>query len=229
MAEQENSLGRVLVVEDDQLTSTMVRTNLEHEGFSVTVANDGNRAIEMIERQAFDLMVLDYMLPGRDGFQILSHIRGLSIGTPVLMLTARGETRLKVDALGRGADDYLTKPFHVDELLARAHALIRRARAQLELPAARRARMGRVWIDFGQRVAIPDSGLTERLGDKELGILQLFAREPGRVFSRADILDEVWGMDVNPVARTVDNYILTLRRIIEPDPEHPVYLVTVRG
>ena len=89
--------------------------------------------------------------------------------------------------------------------------------------------MGQVWIDFGQRLAILDSGASEHLGDKELGILQLFAREPGRVFSRADILDEVWGMDVNPVARTVDNYILALRRIIEPDPENPACLVTVRG
>ena len=103
MVDQKNSLGRVLVVEDDQLTATMVRTNLEHEGYSVTVANDGTRAIEWIEGQAFDLMVLDYMLPGQDGLQILSHIRGRSIGTPVLMLTARGETRLKVDALGRGS------------------------------------------------------------------------------------------------------------------------------
>jgi DNA-binding response OmpR family regulator len=219
----------VLVVEDDQLTATMVRTNLEHEGFSVRLATDGDQALAEIESQAFDLLVLDYMLPGKDGLQILEHVRSQAIGTPVMMLTARAETRLKVEAFGLGADDYLTKPFHVDELLARAHALIRRARTQLELPAARRIRMGRVWIDFTRRVSSTEEGQEEQLGDKELGMLSLFAREPGRVFSRMDILDEVWGMDANPVARTVDNYILALRRILEPDPESPIYLVTVRG
>jgi DNA-binding response OmpR family regulator len=226
---RQGGAARVLVVEDDQLTATMVCTNLEHEGFQVRLASDGDQAIEAIESEAFDLLVLDYMLPGRNGLQILEHARAQAIGTPVMMLTARAETRLKVEAFGLGADDYLTKPFHVDELLARAHALIRRARAQLELPAERRVRMGRVWIDFTRRVAVADDGTEEQLGDKELGMLDLFAREPGRVFSRLDILDEVWGMDANPVARTVDNYIMMLRRILEPDSENPVHLLTVRG
>ena len=229
MSGQQSGAGRVLVVEDDQLTATMVRTNLEHEGYEVVLAADGDAALEQIERQAFDLMVLDYMLPGPDGLQILSKVREQAIGTPVLMLTARAETRLKVEAFGRGADDYLTKPFHIDELLARTQALIRRARSQLELPATRRLRMGQAWVDFSTRAATVGEGPATQLGDKELGMLALFAREPGRVFSRLDILDEVWGMDANPVARTVDNYIMVLRRILEPDSENPVHLLTVRG
>ena len=221
--------ARILVVEDDQLTATMVETNLEHEGYSVRLAMNGSAAIAAIADEAFDLLILDYMLPEKNGLQILQHVREQNIGTPIMMLTARGETPLKVQAFGLGADDYLTKPFHVDELVARTQALIRRARTQLELPATHRVRMGHVWVDFSQRLATNDEGKVFDLGDKELGILALFAQEPGRVFSRADFLDEVWGMDANPVVRTVDNYILTLRRLVEPDPEHPVHLITIRG
>ena len=123
-----NSVSKhILVVEDDELTAAMIETNFLHEGFSVTLVMDGNKAIEIIQTKGFDLIVLDYMLPGKNGREILNAVRSKDTKTPVMMLTARTETHLKVGALNDGADDYLAKPFHVDELMARARALIRRS------------------------------------------------------------------------------------------------------
>ena len=146
-----------------------------------------------------------------------------------MMLTARDETPIKVAAFQGGADDYLTKPFHVDELVARLRALVRRAQARLEVPATHRFRFGVAWVDLTAGQVRLEDGREIALGDKELRLIALFHREPQVIFSRPDILDEVWGMDANPVARTVDNYILTVRRLIEPVPEQPRYLLTVRG
>jgi len=223
------SKAKILVVEDDRLTRTMVRTNLVHEGFAVTEATTGDEAVAAIAAQAFDAIVLDYMLPGRDGLAVLADTRGRGIGTPVLMLTARDETRLKVSALDGGADDYLTKPFHVDELVARVRALVRRARAPIEVPSEGRVRFGAAWVDLPNRSLHDAAGHAHVLGEKEVGLIALFAREPGVVLTRSDILDEVWGMDATPVERTVDNYIGAVRRLVEADPDHPQHLVTVRG
>jgi len=220
---------RILIVEDDPLTATMVRTNLVHDGYKVTHASDVDGALTQIGQDAFDVIILDYMLGARTGIEVLSAIRKRALGTPVMMLTARSETRVKVEAFDIGADDYLTKPFHVDELLARTRALIRRSQARIEVPTTGRIRFGSAWVDLNARTIDNKSGEKIALGDKEGGLIALFAGEPRRVFTRADILDEVWGMDQNPVARTVDNYILIVRRLIEPDPNEPRHLITIRG
>jgi DNA-binding response OmpR family regulator len=219
----------VLVVEDDRLTRTLVRTNLAHEGYDVTVAVDGHEGMAALGARPFDVFVFDYMLPGHDGLALLAEVRRRGLGTPVLMLTARDETGLKVRALDGGADDYLTKPFHVDELVARVRALVRRARAPVEVPAAGRVRFGAASVDLPGRRLVDPRGQAHTLGEKEIGLIVLFSREPGRVHSRADILEEVWGMEANPVERTVDNYIHALRQLVEPDPDAPRHVVTVRG
>lgn len=221
---------RILVVEDDALTSSMIRLNLAHEGFDVVVETAGETALARLDSEHFDLLVLDYMLPGLDGQDVLQVVRQRGIGTPVLMVTARSETPLKVKALERGADDYLTKPFDVDELVARAKALIRRSQAAQELPSDRRARMGRVEVDFVRMKATDvATGEVHDLSEKEAGLLETFAREPGTVLTRADLIEEVWGMDANPTERTVDNFIVRLRRLVEPDPSEPRHVVSVRG
>jgi len=221
---------RVLVVEDDRLTRTMVRTNLAHEGYEVVAVETAEAGLEAVAGQSFDLIVLDYMLPGRDGLDALRELRRSDVGTPVLMLTARSETPLKVAALDRGADDYLTKPFHVDELLARVRALIRRARAPIEPPADQaRVRFGVATIDLVARLLVTAGGEHVQLGDKEIGLVEMFRRRPRVVLTRSEILEEVWGLDANPIERTVDNYVGRLRKHVEVDPEHPRHILTVRG
>lgn len=222
-------MPRILVVEDDRLTRTMVCTNLRHGGFEVVDVDRCSSALECLQGAAFDAVVLDYMLPGPDGLTLLQRMRSTGVGTPVLMLTARDEMALKVRALGLGADDYLTKPFHVDELVARVRALVRRARAPIEVPARGRVPFASGWVDIRNRRLEQANGEVQVLGEKEAGIVELLCREPGHVFSRADILDEVWGMDAKPIVRTVDNYIGALRRLVEPDIDVPRYIVTVRG
>ncbi len=222
------SRSRVLVVEDQALTASMIRLNLEHEGFEVEVVGDGVSALDRLRASAWDLVVLDYMLPQVDGFTVLKQARAEGLGTPVLMVTARGETDRKVNAFALGADDYLTKPFDIDELVARCRALIRRSQAALEIPSARRFRIGRAQISLDERNARAEEE-SFTLGDKEVRLLALFAREPARVFSRADLIEEVWGMDAVPTPRTVDNFIVRLRRIVEPDPANPRHIVSVRG
>ena len=220
---------RVLVVEDDRLTRTMIRTNLVAEGYEVTLAETGEAASALLATQVFDLIILDYMLPGRSGLDVLGALRRDDLVSPVLMLTARSETPLKVSAFHAGADDYLTKPFHVDELLARASALLRRARAPIQTPSGERFGFGASTVDLSARLIFTASGRRERLGDKEIRLIQLFVSRPKVVLRRADILEEVWGMDANPVERTVDNYVGQLRKHVEPEPDTPRHIVTVRG
>jgi two-component system response regulator MprA len=220
---------RVLVVEDDRLTRTMIRTNLHHEGYDVTAVESAEEATELLAGSRFDVVVLDYMLPGASGLDALTALRRDDVVTPVLMLTARSETSVKVEALDRGADDYLTKPFHVDELVARVRAMVRRARAPVQTPSGQVFPFGAATVDLVTRTLVTVDGHTVRLGEKEVGLIALFQGRPRAILSRADILDEVWGMDANPIERTVDNYVGQLRRHVEPDPERPRHVVTVRG
>lgn len=219
---------RVLLVEDEALTGRMMRLNLEHEGYEVVLVTTGDGALRTMWAERFDLIVLDYMLPGMDGQSIIQRARRENISTPILMVTARGEIENKIRALDLGADDYLTKPFDMPELLARAKALIRRSQSAMELPALRRIRVGAAWIDLDERVATVGE-VRHELKEKEARLLELFAQEPGRIFSRADIIDEVWGMNAVPTPRTVDNFIVRLRRIVEPEPAKPQFILSVRG
>ena len=220
---------RILVLEDDQLTGSMIQLNLEHEGYDVTLITRGESALERLESDQFDLLLLDQNLPGIGGQALLQAARDQGITTPAIMVTAVTETRIKLEAFKRGADDYLTKPFDMAELSARVGALIRRSQAARELPSSKRLRIGAVWVDLEARWVERTGEERMELSPTDASLLELFAREPGTTLSRADIIEEVWGMDAFPSERTVDNFIVKLRRLIEPDPSAPVYLLSVRG
>jgi two-component system alkaline phosphatase synthesis response regulator PhoP len=221
-------MNRVLFVEDDELLGSVIRMNLESEGHEVVWIDRGDTALEVMDTQRFDLIVLDIGLPGIDGLALLERIRRSGSGIPVLMLTARSDVRTKVEALEVGADDYLCKPFDVAELLARVRALLRRSRAEREVPSDRVLRIGRYEVDLETREATTREGRTV-LSEREVAILALLARSSGRPLSRHDILDEVWGMDVFPTERTVDNFLSRLRKLFEDDPRDPRHILTVRG
>jgi DNA-binding response OmpR family regulator len=220
---------RVLLVEDDELIGTMVQVNLEHHDCVVRWAKDGETALEILRRERHDVVLLDLMLPGRSGLEVASEARRLGVTTPILMLTVRHETPTKVAALDAGIDDYLTKPFDMDELLARVRALVRRGQAASEMPSDARLQVAGGELDLEGLTWAGPEGTFHSLSEKEAALLALLARSAGRTLTRADIIDEVWGMDAVPTERTVDNFILRLRRLVEVDPESPRFIVTVRG
>jgi DNA-binding response OmpR family regulator len=219
--------GRILFVEDEELVGTMVRMNLEGEGYDVTWCRDGESGLARLDRR-FDLVVLDIALPGIDGIEVLTRLRGQGIGTPVLMLTARSDVSIKVKTLDLGADDYLAKPFDVAELLARVKAMVRRSQAEREIPSHDLVRIGPHEINLRTRQAMTNEGpLT--LSEREAALIAMLVSAQSRVLSRADILEEAWGMDVSPGERTVDNFILRLRKLFEPDPHNPRHFISIRG
>lgn len=218
--------AKILVVEDEPLVRDLIAINLRHAGYDVTTAATWPDGVAQITRSPFEMAVVDVMLPGGDGMELVAKARAAGVVCPVLMLTARGETAAKVRGLDSGADDYMTKPFDVPELLARVRALLRRAGRR---PAtAPRFVWGAYWIRFDTGQAQTNEGEVT-LSDKELRMMEQLVTHENRVLSRADLLEEVWGMDAFPTDRTIDNFILRLRRLFEPDPENPVHLVTVRG
>lgn len=207
----------------------MVRLNLEQDGYEVLWHRAGEPALAALLGSRFDLVLLDIGLPGWSGIETARRIRQAGVGTPILMLTARDDVQSKVQALDGGADDYLCKPFDMPELLARVRAQIRRSQGTLEVPTDKELRLGHARIDLERRALQTPDGQWHELSDKEAALVQLIARNPGRALSRADILEEVWGMDAMPTERTVDNFIVRLRRWIEPEPDHPRHILTVRG
>ncbi len=219
---------RILLVEDEELVGTMIRMNLEGAGYEVIWERDGQAAAERSGAEDFDLILLDIALPGPDGMQLLGRLRKRGVGTPIMMVTARTAVGAKVEALERGADDYLPKPFDVAELIARVQALLRRSQAEREIPSDRVVRIGGYRINLETRQAETAQGELA-LSEKEAALIALLLRSRGRVLSRSDILEEVWGMDVSPSERTVDNFIVRLRKLFEPDAEHPRHFITVRG
>jgi two-component system alkaline phosphatase synthesis response regulator PhoP len=218
---------RLLVIEDEPLVRDLVVLNLKHAGYETVAAGTYDTGLEALLKPGIDLAVVDVMLPGGEGFQLVRKARDEGVRCPILMLTARAETQAKVRGLDCGADDYLTKPFDVPELLARVRALMRRAQEKVAAPRAR-FELGKLWVRFDTGQAMTNEGELS-LSDKELRLVELFASNENKALSRADILEEVWGMDAFPTDRTIDNFIVRLRRLFEVDPEHPVRFVTVRG
>jgi len=219
---------RVAVVEDETLIQTMVRLNLEKNGYQVECFGDAESFLARLDRVSFDIFLLDITLPGLSGEEIVSRVRARGILAPVLMVTAKSDIPTKVSTLGRGADDYLAKPFDMQELLARVMALIRRSQGERSLPASQQVRIGSCEVNLETRVARTRQGellLTER----EARLLALFVRNAGKVLNRPDILEEVWGMDVDPTPRTIDNFVLRFRKLFEEDPENPRHFLTVRA
>lgn len=218
--------GTILVVEDDRALREGLALNFRLRGFVVVTAADGHEGMRAAFDSNPDLIVLDLMLPGPDGLDILTELRAREVHTPVLILSARDQLEDKVEGLEVGADDYLTKPFQLPELIARVEAMLRRQRA--EQRTASTLRFGDVEVDLtARRVTV--RGDTVPLSARELELLSLLARSPGRAFSREAILNRVWGWGFEGTARTVDNFILSLRQKLEDDPARPRHLITVRG
>ena len=222
-------MTRILVVEDNADLAYGLRNNLEIEGYDVELASDGNVGLVRARGGNHDLIVLDLMLPGTDGFRVLRTLRGEGRRVPVLVLTARGDEADKVRALRLGADDYVTKPFGVLELLARVEALLRRAApVTAALPGlAALERLGDVEIVPASR-QVRRHGEPVTLTPKEYDLLVALLRRRGAVVSRVELLTEVWGYGSGVQSRTVDTHVAELRKKLEEDPGNPRYLLTVR-
>jgi DNA-binding response OmpR family regulator len=233
---------RVLVVEDEAHLAEGLRFNLEAEGYTAEVVGDGESATDRLlgRKEDFDVIVLDIMLPGKDGFEVVSELRAARNYVPVLMLTARGRPEDVLKGFASGADDYLAKPFDLSILLARLQGLLRRSEWMKRQPAdgAREGESssgdfgtfsfaGRT-IDFGELELRSDNS-TVRLTVMEAELLRHLVRNDGKVVSRKQILEEVWGLHEDTDTRAIDNFIVRLRRYIEDDPGHPRHLLTVRG
>jgi DNA-binding response OmpR family regulator len=221
-------MKKILVVEDDVALLNGLRDNLEYEGYEVLTATNGESGLALIRERKPDLILLDLILPKINGFEVCRRIRKEGLRTPVLMLTARGEEADRVRGFDVGADDYVTKPFSVPELLGRVRAILRRTESAPGNEPPDRIRIGRVEIDF-KRFEARREGTSIELSRKEFGVLQYLASRPGEVVGRDELLDEVWGHDQYPTTRTVDNHIAQLRAKIEPDPAEPRYILTFRG
>jgi two-component system alkaline phosphatase synthesis response regulator PhoP len=223
--------GRILLVEDDVALATGIAENFRHEGYEIQVLHDGRAAVDHLHGVRYDLLVLDVMLPGCDGFEICRQVRQLGLTTPVLFLTARGDPEDRVRGLEAGGDDYLTKPFHLREFLLRVRAILRRWEWYRGAPGSsdQRLRFGGNEVLFDSFRATSWDGLTHELTEKEAMILKVLAEQRGRVVSRDALVERVWGENVFPSTRTVDNFILRLRKRFERDPANPRHFQSVRG
>jgi DNA-binding response OmpR family regulator len=221
---------RILLIEDNADLAYGLRNNLEIEGYQVDVAGDGAKGLTRARAAKPDLVILDLMLPGMDGFRVLRALRDDDQAIPVLILTARGEEADKVRGLRLGADDYVTKPFGVLELLARVEALFRRAaspRRNGHGPEPASLRFGEVEVLTPSRTVLR-RGETVLLTPKEYDLLVALLRRDGACVTRVELLTEVWGYSAEVMSRTVDTHVAELRRKLEPDPARPAHIVTVR-
>ncbi len=217
-------MARILVAEDEPGIALGLKNELTIEGYEVELARDGQTAWERARDGGFDLILLDVMMPRKDGYTVCRELRQAGNRTPILMLTAKALEAEKVLGLELGADDYVTKPFSSLELRARVRALLRRAVG--ETPEI--ARFGDVEVDF-TRGEVRRAGRAVETTAFEFKLLAAFVRRRGRILTREQLLDEVWRPDSSPTDRVIDNHIMNLRRKIEPDPQQPRYLVSLRG
>jgi DNA-binding response OmpR family regulator len=222
-------MKRILIIEDDISILSGLRDVLMFKSYEVLTATDGKSGYEMALEKNPDLIILDIMLPKMDGFTFCKELRDEGNMTPVLMLTARGEDPDKVQGLDIGADDYVTKPFSLPELLARIRALLRRSPGEeKEKKPPDSIKLGSIFLDF-KKYEVLKEGQPMNLTPKEFGVLRCLAAHEGDVVTRDELLDEVWGYDKYPTTRTVDNHLAQLRSKIEVDPTDPRYLITVHG
>ena len=219
---------RLLLVEDEPGLQLALSDRLTSEGFSVETAGDGHTAIARATSSPFDVIVLDVMLPGRDGFDVAKTIRQQGIQTPILMLTARTQVVDRVVGLKLGADDYLTKPFETIELLARIEALMRRAPSGPAGLTLERYQFGDITVDV-RKAEVMQKGVALDLSAKEFQLLRYFIEHRGATVSRDELLHEVWGYTNTPSTRTVDVHVAWLRQKLEPNPRVPQYILTVHG
>jgi DNA-binding response OmpR family regulator len=219
-------MTRVLIVEDDRAILRGLKDNLVAESYEVLTAADGEAGLRLVHEQKPDLVILDLMLPRMSGYEVCRRLRDEGNTTPILMLTARGEEADRVLGLDLGADDYVTKPFSVRELLARVRAIVRRAHPPRPLPDE--LSFDDVVVDF-RRYEARKGGQRIEMTRKEFGVLQYLAARSGEVVRRDELLEEVWEYKNYPTTRTVDNHVLSLRAKLEQKPTEPRHLITVHG
>ncbi len=220
--------NRILLVEDEHSLRESISMNLEMEGHEVVAVGDGAKAVETFQQQRFDLIILDVMLPEMDGFAVCEKIRLENDEVPVLFLTAKDTSQDKVSGLKLGADDYLTKPFNLEELLLRVSALLKRQKKQEGATQPNIYEFGHNRINFDSYEAEGTNG-SFRMTNREAKLLKLLIDKKGEVVSRQQILQDVWGYDVFPSTRTIDNFILKFRKYFETDPKNPSHFHSVRG
>ncbi len=216
---------RILIIEDDRALRDGLEMNFQLRGYEVVTAADGDEGLQLAFDARPDLIILDLMLPGLNGLEILTELRAREQRVPVLILSARDTVDQKIEGLGLGADDYVTKPFELPELMARAEAMLRRRRTEQQ--SQPRLTFGQVTLDPVSRT-VAKAGREVPLSAKEFDLLHLLAATPDKPFTRETILEKVWGWGFEGTARTVNNFILTLRQKLEDDPAHPRHIVTVR-
>ena len=220
-------MPKILVVDDEKVLVKGIKFNLENEGYQVEVGYDGEQAVELARNGGFDLIILDLMMPKIDGLQACMRIREFS-NVPVIMLTARSEDTDKIIGFECGADDYITKPFNILELKARIRAMLRRAGTAHQKDKTSRLQVGHIALDTDERSASKD-GQAVDLTAKEFDLMELLLRTPGRVYSRENLLNIVWGYEYAGEYRTVDVHIRRLREKLELDPANPEYILTKWG
>ncbi len=219
-------MKRLLLIEDEPGLVLTLRDRLTREGYLVETSRDGESGLERAAGEAFDLVLLDVMLPRLNGFDVLRDLRKRGVDTPVIMLTAKGQIVDKVVGLKLGADDYVTKPFEMVELLARIEAKLRRAPATAH--PSEGYQFGDVRVDF-RRAEVTRAGAPLELSAREFQLLKYFIEHRGATLTREELLNEVWGYNSTPSTRTVDVHVAWLRQKIEPNPRHPQHVLTIHG
>ncbi len=220
---------KIVIVEDEPSLVFTLQDTLESEGYDVTVVQEGNKAVETVKNVEPDLMLLDIMLPGTSGYDICKEVRELKYTFPIIMLTARDQEIDKVAGLNIGADDYMTKPFGVKELLARIKARLRRANAYSKSGPVEMLKLGDVKIDLKESKVIKPNGVEHELSTREVELIQYLVSKANKPISRDDLLENVWRYEYSTNTRTVDVHISKLRAKIEMQPDDPRFLVTLHG
>lgn len=220
---------RILLVEDEEHLLEALKLNLELEGYHVTTATDGKKALKAFKEERLNLVILDVMLPEIDGFKVAETIRLENAEVPILFLTAKNTSEDRVAGLKRGADDYLTKPFNLEELILRVGILVKRSLKNDEQKQLNSYKIGDKTINFNNYELTDDAGNVTALTKKETMLLKLLIERKGEAVSRETILETVWNYDVYPSTRTIDNFILSLRKYFESDSKHPKHFHSIRG
>jgi two-component system alkaline phosphatase synthesis response regulator PhoP len=221
---------RILLVEDEEHLLEAIKLNLELEGFKVVTASTGPEAVRLARQERFNLIVLDVMLPGLDGFGVCESVRLHNATVPILFLSAKNTAEDKITGLKRGADDYMSKPFNLEEFLLRVHVLVKRSMSTEEKRELEDIyRFGPNMVNFRTYEIIDKEGNKSSLTKKEIALLKLLIERKNEVVSREQILETVWGYDIYPSTRTVDNFILAFRKYFEKDPKNPDFFHSIRG
>ena len=221
-------MANILIIEDEPAMQLGLKDNLEMESYKVDTANDGEVGLAKLKAGAYDLVLLDVMLPKLSGFDVCKAARAAGVGTPIILLTARGEEIDKVLGLELGADDYITKPFSVRELLARVKAILRRSHPGEVAGSPGATQIGRLTINFSNFQTVQE-GVEVKLSHKEVEILAYLYKNKNQVVSRYDLLEHVWGYEEQITTRTVDNFMVRLRQKVEINPNQPKIILTVHG